>query len=173
MCIRDRPSCFTYLRSNDCNFWDTVENELSGGCKIRPKIYWHIWSEGYSTRLVPFCCARLTIVRIFKLYLLTYWVMGCWHGYLSGARCHCHSLFLTLTKSGLVLHFTFMVLDYPGSISDHLLMCTEEEIMIKISQENDCCKLANENFGYYCNRLICCQCTVTSTWMCCAFVIVV
>jgi len=59
--------------------------------------------------------------------------------------------------------FTFMVLDYPGSISDHLLMCTEEEIMIKISQENDCCKLANENFGYYCNRLICCQCTVTST----------
>ena len=43
----------------------------------------------------------------------SYWVVGCWHGYLSGARCrltciwpsgfHCHSLSLASFKSRLVL----------------------------------------------------------------------
>jgi len=51
------------------------------------------------------------------------WVVGCWHGYLSGARCrlvchwwcHCHSLSLAPVKSRLVLPFwyrlTWVVLD--------------------------------------------------------------
>jgi len=49
------------------------------------------------------------------------WVMGCWHGYLSGARCrladiwpkwcHYHSLSLVSVKSRLV--FTFLVPAHP------------------------------------------------------------
>jgi len=44
------------------------------------------------------------------------WVVGCWHGYLSGARCrlaykpswcHCHSLSLASVKSILVLPFWY------------------------------------------------------------------
>ena len=43
------------------------------------------------------------------------WVVGCWHGYLSGARCrlaygnwcHCHSLSLASVKSRLVLPFWY------------------------------------------------------------------
>ena len=42
------------------------------------------------------------------------WSVGCWHGYLSGARCrlaygwcHCHSLSLALVKSRLVLPFWY------------------------------------------------------------------
>jgi len=40
------------------------------------------------------------------------WVVGCWRGYLSGARCrlswcHCHSLSLASVKSSLVLPFWY------------------------------------------------------------------
>jgi len=41
------------------------------------------------------------------------WVVGCWHGYLSGARCiwpgwcHCHSQSLASVKSRLVLPFWY------------------------------------------------------------------
>ena len=45
------------------------------------------------------------------------WVVGCWHSYLSGARCRhaygpadakcCHSLSLASVKSRLVLHFWY------------------------------------------------------------------
>ena len=50
------------------------------------------------------------------------WVVRCWHGYLSGARCrlaygpadaYCHSLSLAPVKSRLV--FTFLVLAHLGS----------------------------------------------------------
>ena len=48
------------------------------------------------------------------------WVVGCWHGYLSGARCrvqtcicsswcHCHSLSLASVKSRLVLPFWYQL----------------------------------------------------------------
>jgi len=39
------------------------------------------------------------------------WAVGCWHGYLSGARCrlacHCHPLSLASVKSRLVLPFWY------------------------------------------------------------------
>ena len=49
------------------------------------------------------------------------WAVGCWHCYLSGARCsriwpswcHCHSLSLAPVKSRLV--FTFLVPAHPGN----------------------------------------------------------
>ena len=44
------------------------------------------------------------------------WAVGCWRGYVSGARCRLaygHSLSLALVKSRLV--FTFLVPDHPGS----------------------------------------------------------
>ena len=49
------------------------------------------------------------------------WVVGCWHGYLSGARCrwpswcHCHSLSLASVKSRLVLPFWYRLTRVVGS----------------------------------------------------------
>ena len=61
-----------------------------------PSLLWHCWLGGRNG------------IRPVKN-----WVVECWHGYLSGARCglawpswcHCHSLSLASVKSRLVLPF--------------------------------------------------------------------
>ena len=72
-----------------------------------PSVLWHCWLGGRKG------------IRPVKT-----WVVGCWHGYLSGARCrlaygpadataHCHSLFLASVISRLF--FTFLVSAHPDS----------------------------------------------------------
>ena len=66
-----------------------------------PSVHWRCWLGGRK---------GIQPVKI--------WVMGCWHGYLSGARCrlalwpswcHCHSLSLAPIKSRLVLPFWYQL----------------------------------------------------------------
>ena len=61
-----------------------------------PSVLWHCWLGG-----------RKGIRPVEN------WVVGCWHGYQSGARCiwpswcHCHSVSLASVKSRLVLPFWY------------------------------------------------------------------
>ena len=81
------------------------------------------------------------------------WVVGCWHGYLSGARrklawpswCHCHSLSLASVKSRLVLPFwywlTHVVLD-KGPLNVCVCVCVHacvHVLMQKVVTLNTCC----------------------------------
>ena len=70
-------------------------------CQFFPSVLWHCWLGGRKG------------IRPVKN-----WVVGCWRGYLSGARCevqtciwpswcHCHSLSLASVKSRLVLPFWY------------------------------------------------------------------
>ena len=86
------------------------------------------------------------------------WVVGCWHGYLSGGSCrlalcpswcHCHSLSLASVKSRLV--FTFLVPDHlvsPGKravkrvcVKKHLIRlhnCKSATILMTWNQSGHC-----------------------------------
>jgi len=65
------------------------------------------------------------------------WVVGCWHGYLSGARSDiwpsCHSLSLASVKSRLVLPFLYrltrVVLD-KGPLNGCVCVCVCDEVLM-------------------------------------------
>jgi len=70
-------------------------------CNYNNRILWN--AINWSWPSVLWCCwlgSRKGIRPVKN------WVVGCWHDYLSGARCrwcHCHSLSLASVKSKLVL----------------------------------------------------------------------
>ena len=61
--------------------------------KLMPSVLWRCWLGGRK-----------------GIWPVKTWAVGCWHGYLSGARCswcHCHSLSLASVKSRLVSPFWY------------------------------------------------------------------
>ena len=74
---------------------------------------WYINTAYYWYRSVPSVLWRCWLGGRKGIWPVKDWVVRCWHGYLSGARCiwssgcHCHSLSLASVKSWLVLPFWY------------------------------------------------------------------